>query len=142
MMKNYVKPIVLANEELAEGVYAASGAVGNANCWTISVRSDQDWNGSHHVFEVTIVHSDTVQHISTESTSVLTFSHALTDAYTESDFSASFGGNTMMWFVLHMPIHTSQVTEQRLRCGLRQKTKPPQRHLLLPLLQSVTLARQ
>lgn len=96
MMKNYVKPIVLANEELAEGVYAASGAVGNANCWTISVRSDQDWNGSHHVFEVTIVHSDTVQHISTESTSVLTFSHALTDAYTESDFSASFGGNTMM----------------------------------------------
>ena len=30
-MKNYVKPVVLANEELAEGVYAASG-----DCYTIS----------------------------------------------------------------------------------------------------------
>lgn len=31
-MKNYVKPMILANEELAEGVYAASGA----DCYTIS----------------------------------------------------------------------------------------------------------
>jgi hypothetical protein len=30
-MKNYVKPVVLANEELAEGVYAASG-----DCYTVS----------------------------------------------------------------------------------------------------------
>jgi hypothetical protein len=29
-MKNYSKPIILPNEELAEGVYAASG------CWTIT----------------------------------------------------------------------------------------------------------
>lgn len=94
-MKNYEKPVVLANEELAEGVYAASGGVSDADCWTISVHSAQDWNGSHHVFEVTIVHSDTVQHISTESTSVITFNHALTDAYTESNFTASFSGNTV-----------------------------------------------
>lgn len=94
-MKNYEKPVVLANEELAEGVYAASGGIGEAECWTISVRSDQDWNGSHHVFEVTIVHPDTVQHISTESTSVITFNHVLTDAYTESGFSATFSGSTV-----------------------------------------------
>lgn len=91
-MKNYEKPIVVANDELAEGVYAASGA-GEADCWTISAKSVQDWNGSHHVFEVTIDHSDLVQHISTESTSVLTFNHDLTDAYSE--FSTSFSGNTV-----------------------------------------------
>lgn len=51
-MKKYEKPIVVINEELAEGVYAASG------CWTTSGASRQesvsarkDWrfqvNGSH-----------------------------------------------------------------------------------------------
>ena len=36
-MKDYVKPIVLANEELAEGVYAASGDAGNGgDCYTVT----------------------------------------------------------------------------------------------------------
>lgn len=34
-MTNYEKPIVLANEEIAEGVYAASGA-GGGDCYTVS----------------------------------------------------------------------------------------------------------
>lgn len=38
-MKNYVKPIVLANEELAEGVYAASGA--GMQCYNASARITQ-----------------------------------------------------------------------------------------------------
>lgn len=92
-MKTYERPVVLANEELAEGVYAASGSA--SDCWTITPKSVQDWNGSHHVFEIAIVHSSAVQHISTASTSTLTFSNALTDAYTESNFEASFSGNTV-----------------------------------------------
>ena len=37
-MKTYVKPIVLVNEELAEGVYAASGIAdgGDEDCYTVS----------------------------------------------------------------------------------------------------------
>lgn len=36
-MKNYEKPVVLANEELAEGVYAASGAGGSGDdCYTVT----------------------------------------------------------------------------------------------------------
>lgn len=92
-MTDYEKPVVLANEDVAEGVYAASGA-GSADCWTVSPYSVQDWNGSHHVFEVRIVHSDAVQHISTASATTLTFSSPLTDAYTESNFSCSFSGST------------------------------------------------
>lgn len=93
-MKNYEKPVVLANEELAEGVYAASG-VSSADCWSIDAYSVQDWNGQHHVFEVRIVHSDQVQHISTQSTAVLTFNNTVTDAYTEGNCQASFSGNTV-----------------------------------------------
>lgn len=91
-MKDYVKPVVLANDEVSEGVYAASGATDVADCWTVNPVSVQDWNGSHHVFEIRCVHSNTVEHISSASTVTLTFDQPLTDAYSE--FSCSFSGNT------------------------------------------------
>lgn len=90
-MEKYVKPMVLANEELAEGVYAASGAT--PECWTIDAVSVQDWSGSHHVFEIRCTHSTAVKHISGETTVTLTFSQPLTDAYSE--FPATFSGNTV-----------------------------------------------
>lgn len=122
-MKTYEKPIVLLNEELAEGVYAASGAEPEnpntpenpdtpenpgggpdngseptpdagvtTDCWTVDAKSVQDWNGSHHVFEVTCKHSTDVVHISSQTEVSLTFSNTLTDAYSE--FECSFGGTT------------------------------------------------
>ena len=33
-MKNYEKPIVLMNDEVSEGVYAASGASAGDDCYT------------------------------------------------------------------------------------------------------------
>ncbi|MCR4649827.1 MAG: hypothetical protein K5776_12200 [Lachnospiraceae bacterium] len=59
-MKNYEKPMVLSNEELAEGVYAASGNEGV--CWTISYVVSQEWNGTGKVYELHGKHSDTVKH--------------------------------------------------------------------------------
>lgn len=92
-MKDYVKPIVLSNEELAEGVYAASGGIPEGDCWTVKASSVQDWNGSHNVFEVTAVHSKDYKHISIETVVTLTFSETLTDAYSE--FPCTFSGNTV-----------------------------------------------
>ena len=92
-MKDYVKPVVLENEELAEGVYAASGAgASSTDCWTVEPVSVQDWSGSHHVFEIRCTHSTAVEHISGETTVKLTFSNTLTDAYSE--FPCSFSGST------------------------------------------------
>ncbi len=88
-MKSYEKPIVVVNDGLSEGVYAASGT---GDCWTVVAPSVQDWNGSHHVFEIQCVHSDAVEHISSASTVVLTFNNDLTDAYSE--FECTFSGNT------------------------------------------------
>lgn len=92
-MKDYEKPIVVANEDAFEGVYAASGGLAENDCWTVDVRSEQDWNGSHHVFQVHAVHSTAVKHISTSTTVTLTFSSALTNAYSE--FSCTCSGNTV-----------------------------------------------
>ena len=91
-MKTYEKPIAVVNDELSEGVYAASGA-NSADCWTVEAVSVQDWNGSHHVFEIRCVHSNTVEHISSASTVNLTFSQNITNAYSE--FETSFSGSNV-----------------------------------------------
>ncbi len=89
-METYSKPNVIADEGLSEGVYMASGA-GEPECWTIDAVSVQDWNGSHHVFEIRCVHSTAAVHISSATEVVLTFNTALIDAYSE--FPCTFSGN-------------------------------------------------
>ena len=37
-MKNYEKPVVMINEELAEGVYAASGVTYYDDCYTVTIK--------------------------------------------------------------------------------------------------------
>ena len=92
-MKNYVKPVVLDNEEVFEGVYAASGDVSSMDCWTIEPVSVQDWDGNSHVFEIRCVHSNAVEHISGATTVTLTFSNTLTSA--RSEFECSFSGSVV-----------------------------------------------
>lgn len=91
-MTDYEKPVVLANEDVAEGVYTASGGETSTDCWSVGAKSVQEWNGSHHVFEVSCSHSTGVVHISSKTVVNLTFSSPLTDAYSE--FTCSFSGNT------------------------------------------------
>ncbi len=92
-MTDYEKPVVLANEDVAEGVYTASGAETSTDCWSVGVTSVQDWNGSHHVFEVKCTHSTAVVHISSQTVVNLTFSNSVTDAYSE--FPCTFSGGTV-----------------------------------------------
>ncbi len=92
-MKSYEKPCVVSSDGLSEGVYMGSGE-NASDCWTINPYSVQDWNGDHHVFEIACAHTTAVKHISTAATVTLTFSNTLTDAYTESNFTCSFSGNT------------------------------------------------
>lgn len=90
MNTKYEKPSVVQSVELSEGVYMASGS---GECWTVDPVSVQDWNGSHHVFEVRCVHSNEVEHISSATTVTITFSEPISDAYSE--FECTFSGNTV-----------------------------------------------
>ena len=93
-MKDYEKPVVKINDDASEGVYAASGTEDvTTDCWTVEAVSVQDWNGSHHVFEVRCKHSTDVVHISSNTKAELKFSSTLTDAYSE--FPSSFSDNTV-----------------------------------------------
>ena len=96
-MKGYVKPEIIANEDLSEGIFMASGAVAgtSTDCWTVSGRSVQNWNGSHNVFEMKAIHSKGVVHITSKVDFVYTFSGPIADAYSEGGNEVSVNGNTV-----------------------------------------------
>ena len=111
-MKAYVKPMVLELEDIAEGIYAASGEPDNnennnggeqgqgtyqieeSDCWTIDVTSDQEDAGGYHTFRVSCVHSTSLQHISSATTIVLVFNQNVTKAVFEG-FDAEWSGTTV-----------------------------------------------
>lgn len=94
-MKKYERPIVLVNEELAEGVYAASGgAEVTSDCWTVNVTKDQEDAGGYSTYRVAATHSNSVTHISTKTVVTVVFDGTVTSAEYEG-FDVSVSGNTV-----------------------------------------------
>lgn len=91
-MSEYKKPIVIEIDELAEGVYTASGS-GTSECWEIiDVKTTQDDNGiGEHIFELQMIHKTGVKHISSDTYVTLTFNYAVTNAHSE--FPCTVSGN-------------------------------------------------
>ena len=71
----YEKPIVIANEELSEGIYAASGDVIGDNCYTVSAyihQTPEIGRGDYRI-QVNGVHAASNGHHSGEQVLTLTF---------------------------------------------------------------------
>lgn len=98
MTNTYKKPLVLANEELAEGVYAASGSVAG-DCWTLSYTEPQKWNGQAHIYEIKAVHTKAVAHMSESLKVEAVFDKTVTNAWCENSYSETVegvGSNTLI----------------------------------------------
>ncbi|MBR1771556.1 MAG: hypothetical protein IJ747_05960 [Lachnospiraceae bacterium] len=95
-MKNYESPVVLQFEDLAEGVYAASGSVEKEDeCWTVTVKKEQVI--AHECiakFRVIANHPGTV-HISTKSTVTVVFSKNVESAYFDAG-TTTVNGSTVI----------------------------------------------
>ena len=76
-MKNYQKPVLIADDVLSESVYMASG---DADCWTIAVSKDQADAGGYATFRIQANHATNLQHISKATTIVLQFNQPVTEA--------------------------------------------------------------
>ena len=97
-MKNYVKPVIITNDEIAESVYMASGDGSNwsSDCWTIKVNGEQKWAGDSHVFELRADHSSDYVHISGCTIVTVTFSAPLSENGSRAEFPYVINGNTMI----------------------------------------------
>lgn len=95
-MKKYVKPVVLATEELAEGIYTASGdvAANGADCYTVSTyihQAPETGRGDYRI-QVDAEHRAGDSHHSGEQHLFLYFNQPVT--YSSSNGSLVGGDNT------------------------------------------------
>lgn len=93
----YEKPIVFVNEELAEGVYAASGTAGGGggdDCYTVTayIHQTPETGREDYRIQVDAVHAAGDGHHSGQQTLILYFNQAVT--YVSSNGSLSGGDNT------------------------------------------------
>lgn len=88
-MKEYVSPIIIPIDDVAEGVYMASGSIQVFP----KVTSIQDFNGSSHVFEVSASLSGTPLENSERIVVNITFNSKIVSAFAMAD--SSFSGNVV-----------------------------------------------
>ncbi len=90
-MKKYEKPVVMINEELAEGVYAASG------CWTIRTEfGNRVTSDGYTNFRVIADHNSTL-HISTATEIVIPFTgNVSSPVFDGGSFEATASGTTVI----------------------------------------------
>lgn len=89
-MNNYEKPMVMVNEELAEGVYAASGS----DCWSISVYTTGNVGSDFREVHIDGTHTNPGHHNAYPSVSI-TFNQTITGVPSTSGLNCSYGGNSV-----------------------------------------------
>lgn len=93
MMENYVKPIVLSNEELVEGIYTASGD----ECYTVTAyihQRPQFGRGDYRI-QVNGSHSAEDGHHSGEQILTLTFNQPVTYVNSNGTLASGDGTNVL-----------------------------------------------
>ncbi len=96
-MKNYERPVVLATEDLAEGVYAASGAV-STDCWVIDyVNATDNFVDSDmsRGFRVNAHHASIQAGHIPDCVWVFEFNQPITAASSDSGYVAAVEGNVV-----------------------------------------------
>lgn len=88
-MKDYVKPAVLANEDISEGIYTASG-----DCYTVTTRIHQkpETGRGDYRIQVNATHAAGDDHHSGEQTLILSFNQSV--KYVGSNGSLAGGDGT------------------------------------------------
>jgi len=92
-MKKYIKPVVEVNEDLAEGVYAASGSYGAGGCWEILSVEKNPGGGDKRDIEVYVNHDLGAQHISNALTIEFEFNYPIASAVIDDVGEVAVSGN-------------------------------------------------
>lgn len=110
-MKKYERPVVVVNEELAEGVYAASG------CWTFSyeltANNDVYDEGTGCEIKVKGYHNNPQKHLAYFVLTIVLNQTILSVPSFSGASSCSFSGNTL---IIGWNIGTSNPTENKEFC--------------------------
>lgn len=96
-MIDYIKPTVLGNEEISEGVYAASGAIGENNCYTVTAiihQSLETGRGDYRI-QVNGIHAAVNGHHSSEQILTLFFNQPVSYSSSNGELYSGDGTNIL-----------------------------------------------
>ncbi len=93
-MKNYEKPIVLVNEELAEGVYAASGYNGG-DCYSITAEIKQTPEEGRDSYTIQCNADHLAEHHGTSQMMTISFNQPVTYVWSNGSLHSGDGTATL-----------------------------------------------
>lgn len=94
-MKNYVKPVVLANEALAEGVYAASGGEFFDGCYRTEAEIKQRPETGRETYVIQFDAWHETNHDSTHQRLIITFNQPVTYVWSSGTLKEGDGTSTL-----------------------------------------------
>ena len=94
-MKKYERPVVLVNEELAEGVYAAPSGYSSADCYTIRAEIVQTPALGQECYVIQCNADHVTSHHSTGQCMVITFNQPVTYDTSGGSLYSGNGTNTL-----------------------------------------------
>lgn len=106
-MKNYVKPVVLSNDELAEGVYAASGVGSECYYPTAYIHMTPEAGRDNYCIQANTVHNAVDGHHSTEQVLTIYFNQPVTFEWCSSSNAVYTSGNGTAALVLTYNYHAN-----------------------------------
>lgn len=96
-MKDYEKPVLLSNDEVFEGIYAASGASEGGDCYTVTAyihQSPETGRGDFRI-QVDAVHAASDGHHSTEQVLALSFNQPVEYVSSQGTLVSGSGTSTI-----------------------------------------------
>ncbi|MDR0963380.1 MAG: hypothetical protein LBM60_02040 [Clostridium sp.] len=94
-MEGYVKPMILPNEEVAEGVFAASGAVASGGCYSVTARIHQRPELGRESYTIQVDGTHDADHISTSQILTISFNLPVEHLSSQGTYLSGNGTNTL-----------------------------------------------
>lgn len=95
MSSDYSKPMILANEDLSEGVYAASGAASDCYSAEASIHQRPQVGMTNYKLQVNAKHAATDGHSTEKQTVILTFNQNVTYVWSHGTCVGGDGTQTL-----------------------------------------------
>ncbi len=106
-MKIYERPIVLANEELAEGVYAASGAAAGGDCYTVTANIHQTPEGGREDYRIQVNAQHNATHHSTAQELTISFNQPVNYSFCNGNGASLKSGDGTATLVISLSYHNN-----------------------------------
>lgn len=108
-MRTYERPVAIANDELVEGVYMASGASAGSDCYTVTAKIHQkpETGREDYCIQVDAKHAADNNHHSGKQTLIISFNQPVEYVSCNANGATLAGGNNSNTLKIDLTYHNN-----------------------------------